>query len=302
MYALPADIPRVVGASGDGVKMEGVTDVAIQVGGLEAQEWGIVTAHLPVPLILGAAYIDENVHMLSPKLRNIVLTNGTNAQLGQMTQSAQVVRCDENCIVPAQSVMYIPVVTAYHGLRLVTKGSNGKGVGILANVVDCPNSDVRMYLQYSNFSDVDLKAVKRQVLGEMKPAKTVAMTRVLEQAAKPCEETLDLSHLDAERKDEVLRTLQPFERLWSGKVGAISKTVHRIDTGSARPIHKMPHRDGPKAREEQKTEMRRMLAEGVIEPSEAEWSIPVVLVPNKDGSMRFCIYYRELNTLTKRDS
>jgi hypothetical protein len=44
-----------------------------------------------------------------------------------------------------------------------------------------------------------------------------------------------------------------------------------------------------------------MLSAGVVRPSVSEWSSPPVLVRKKDGSVRWCIDYRALNTVTRKD-
>lgn len=49
-------------------------------------------------------------------------------------------------------------------------------------------------------------------------------------------------------------------------------------------------------------EVDLMLHLGIIEPSNSEWCHPIVLLPKKDGSVRFCIDFQYLNSVSPLDS
>jgi transposase InsO family protein len=85
-------------------------------------------------------------------------------------------------------------------------------------------------------------------------------------------------------------------------LGRCTLVKHRINVGNARPIKQAPRRQALTKRETERTEVARMLQQGIIRPSSGPWASPTVLIKKKDGKIRFCIDYRELNKVTVRDA
>ena len=48
--------------------------------------------------------------------------------------------------------------------------------------------------------------------------------------------------------------------------------------------------------------LQQLLDSGVIRPSHSPWSSNVVLVKKKDGCLRLCVDFRQLNSRTVKDS
>ena len=45
-----------------------------------------------------------------------------------------------------------------------------------------------------------------------------------------------------------------------------------------------------------------MLESGVVERSTSPWASPIVLMKKKDGTVRFCVDYRKVNNITRKDA
>ncbi|MFS7980354.1 putative nucleotidyltransferase, Ribonuclease H [Helianthus anomalus] len=78
-----------------------------------------------------------------------------------------------------------------------------------------------------------------------------------------------------------------------------SQVEFRIDIiPGAAPIARAPYRLAPIEMKELRTQLDELLAKGFIHPSSSPWGAPILFVKKKDGSMRLCIDYRELNKVT----
>ncbi|KAL8097604.1 hypothetical protein AgCh_030656 [Apium graveolens] len=64
------------------------------------------------------------------------------------------------------------------------------------------------------------------------------------------------------------------------------------------PVSKAPYRLAPLEMKELVIQLQELLDKGMMRPSVSPWGAPVLFVKKKDGSMRLCIDYRELNKLT----
>ncbi|GJZ76232.1 putative reverse transcriptase domain-containing protein [Tanacetum coccineum] len=73
----------------------------------------------------------------------------------------------------------------------------------------------------------------------------------------------------------------------------------RIDLiPGASPVVRSPYRLAPSKMLELSNQLKELQEKGFIRPSHSPWGAPVLFVKKKDGSMRMCIDYRELNKLT----
>ena len=80
-----------------------------------------------------------------------------------------------------------------------------------------------------------------------------------------------------------------------------SNVFHEIDTGNEKPIHNPPNRVAFNQREYIQQQVQEMIDNKIIQPLTSPWSSRIVLVKKKDGKLRFCVDYRGLNRITKKD-
>ena len=90
--------------------------------------------------------------------------------------------------------------------------------------------------------------------------------------------------LTSEQRKEVETLMKQYPDVLSSLPGQTDQIQHDIMLLPSEPME---------------TEIQDMLDLGVIEPSISPYSSPIVLVPKKDGSVRFCIDFQKLNKVTE---
>ena len=84
--------------------------------------------------------------------------------------------------------------------------------------------------------------------------------------------------------------------------GTTQLAEHTIRLKSTVPLKQRYTPRNPAMQQIINEEVNKMLAEGIIEPSQSPWSSPVVLVRKKNGKRRFCIDFRRVNMVTEKDA
>jgi len=84
-------------------------------------------------------------------------------------------------------------------------------------------------------------------------------------------------------------------------IGVTNMATHTIDTGNGRPVRQAMRRHPPAHESAIRQQVDELLQQGIIEPARSPWASNVVMV-KKDGSLRMCVDYRQVNALTRKDA
>ena len=125
--------------------------------------------------------------------------------------------------------------------------------------------------------------------------------------ATTCSETADFQsqvheaispHLNEKDRIKLAQLLSEFSDVFDDKLDTCNVTSHKINTGRNTPTKQRPRRLFYAYRDEADQQIQEVLANGIITPSVSPWSSPIVSVRKKNGDLRFCVDYRELNQIT----
>ncbi|GFX90120.1 retrovirus-related Pol polyprotein from transposon 17.6 [Trichonephila clavipes] len=263
--------PRVVlqTVTGEKIDVHGKLKVKIKFGDTTYQH-ALYVADIADPFILGLDFLKEHGFTLDfnkNELRSIH-EEVTIFKIEHRTESIRQVTANENITIPPRTEIIVP-------------GYIGNDVSFNSGLIGSAENKANGLLIASTLVDLSRK--------------TIPLTPDL----------LENAELSPEQKSSAERLFQEFEDVFSrnsSDIGHTTVTQQRIDTADHPPIKQHPRRLPFAKQEEVGTLLREMQKNDIIEPSSSPWASPIVLVRKKDGSTRFCVDYRKLNDVTKKDS
>ena len=251
------------------------------------------------------------------------------AVMQQSTLGLVVVRQQQDLTIPAGFrrviQIYIPSLSRIdNDSVLVEPLENGDGYWVPEGVCVFPSyTQVRRgcgWVAVANLGQVDV------VLHPQWKIAKAAVGRVIKQArvgSAVCTEGGDLSpevsrefreqlgvHVDEgivdhqyiQKLDKLLYRYRSVFAEDSTELGCATGVEHEIHLSNSVPI-KLPYRHIPPTQiPEVKAHVKGLLEQGVIEESVSPYAAPIVLVRKKDGSLRLCVDYRRLNSVTVKDA
>ena len=111
-----------------------------------------------------------------------------------------------------------------------------------------------------------------------------------------------LSHLEPSQHEELKQLIHEYEHLFPDIPTRTDKIYHDVIVEDSKPIKQHPYRMNPLKQKYLKDEVKYLLENDFIEPSQSNYSSPCILVSKSNGTYRMCKYYRKVNSVTKTDS
>ena len=333
-------LPRIRDANNRLISVEGIIPMILDMGSQRLRASFLVCKDLAVPAILGCSFIQRFVEAILPQENKVILKYGgavaiqsrrprTIALVGPSPKQGDhpcpwkkknvtrtgPIRLVKPVIVPPYSESLIHVRCDKTGIlqvdpavRLMRK----QKVSVPHGMIDAPYR-ANFVMKVANFSRRRRFLRKGTIMAHATKRPKLVICPVLTEGSVTRENQppepeswlgeVNLDHLEEKLRRKVTTLLREYASVCDGRLGTIKGACHRIDiVPGAKPIYQQPYRCGIERRKAEEAEVNRMLQAKVITPSNAEWASPIILVPKPDGSLRFCVDYRKLNSITVRDS
>lgn len=194
---------------------------------------------------------------------------------------------------PQQEVILCPTKSRNNVIfpSSVNTVENGRTKTVALNPTNAP-IDLSHGLNIANWTIANDEPAEENKSGEINMIKQVDSTTHIEVG----------DQLGSEQTEELVDLVREYREVFSdgSRLGCTSKVKHKIELTDPTPFEYPLRRLAYKEKDLIQEQIKDMIDKEVITESQSPFSSPMVLVKKRDGSTRFCIDFRKLNSRTKK--
>ena len=313
----PVTAHRLVGVDGILISVRGSALIQFSVSGMVFEHEFIIADHITAEAILGLDFLEANKCVLDFSKEQLSIWNKV-VSLQPHPANAVV-----NCVsITVKDTISVPASSEMEIMAHIDSAEE-RGTWLLEGV-ECPvlvaralvapqrqavpvriiNTDLTPVTLYKN-----IKIATAEPINDLSICAAASGNDTQQRQGEPTTQ-ITLSHtlpndITQAQEDKFLALLSHYSDIMAdspNKLGRTGVLQHHIDTGTAAPIRQQARRVPLPSRETIHTLLQDMLSRDIISPSKSPWASPIVLVGKKDGSTRFCVDYRKINEVTRKDA
>ena len=311
---------RLFAANGTAIRVKGRATVEAFMGQHKFQISGLVTDHV-AEVMLGFDCLKEHSAIWNFQKDEVEFDGWVHtlcAKEGPTWCRRVILQSDSD--VPAKSEVVLPTKVVYNDLTQLRSERETCWIteartlpcGLKISRAILPDDDVNVPVRALNTLPHAVSLPAGTVLSVLEPVEPCYPDESSGVSETLCNDPTLIemvNHVDPsvvpENRQKLLKLLSEFSGTFSHGVNDLGRTdvvSHSIDTGQGPPFRQPLRRYPPAHLDAIRQHVSDMLDQGVIERARSPWASNVVLVKKKDGSLRCCIDYRQLNNQTRKDA
>ncbi|MEW8092744.1 MAG: reverse transcriptase domain-containing protein [Candidatus Thiodiazotropha endolucinida] len=317
---LTSNVVQLTAADGSHLEISGKAQLEFKAEGLTFQQDFIIAKIQGIVGILGMDFLVSHDGDIRIKKQILKTSKGRLKLHKQASNACARIIIADSTTIPANTETLLHCKVDQPFIRKEQTCSvepanylTSKGCFVARTLVDPDCDDVVMSVV--NLSDQTVKLNQNSVLGKLEDVESIysgqSHSSTNLSSSKELPKHLHIltenasPKLSADEKQKLSDLLIQYQDIFippDGTLGHTDLVEHEIETGDHKPIKIPPRRIPIFKRNQVDEELEKMLAQGIVEPSDSPWSAPICLVKKKDGTCRFCIDFRSLNAITVKDA
>ena len=296
------------GITGHSLNLIGTVRAHLQILGQKVEHDFRVMVDSPYDVLLGIDVLKEleKIYFDCKRMKLIRLKEDITTQDNK--ESEHQVLLDKTLWIDEWSEVIFPVpIDSEDGIQLFFEPSRQleEKYNLIATAILSEQKEGKIPIRLLNLNHIPITLCSGLHLGIAQVVMNVTLNQRNEAVEITDDIKLDESELPLENKLSLVKLLQCYHHLFAKDeydLGMSTVVKHSIIVNHDTPIAQRPYRIPHALRDECGRQIKGMLDHGIIRQSASPWASPIVMVKKKEGTLRFCVDYRKLNAMTRKDT